>query len=417
MDIPNIIFSTRNIDFQTKKLLAKKKIEDLGIEHSKKIYNLLNIDNYLSEKYKIHIIDEDEEDRLFLIHYVYSGEDINHVRGIVLHLTNEGEYVIIAEGFPHTEDMIVEEIEENEIVFDDSTKIAEVFEGTVLRVFKGPVTGKWFLSTHKKLDGRRSRWSGPTFGDMFEELWTIDKSFQDSADEYLSDKYCYIFLLTHPENKLVCDIVPKLTLIGRYMKTENSLLYESENYSLEKEHPNVHIQKLVNREDYGIKTKVDLMEFVRNISWKQSTGVFIYKNGGTGFQDYFKLTNNGYMKKRVLRGNEPNLKLRYLEFKVEGHEYLPEFMELFSDKTQLFDEVEKDLKNVLVYLKRLYNRRYKNREYCIFPQEEHIVIENTRKKYDKKLDIQENIQKTLMNSTPRQINTIIKNMKQELKKE
>jgi hypothetical protein len=433
-NVPQLNFSSYSYDFQTKKLLSKKRIEDLGVEKTKKIYELIGINDYLSDK--IRIIDENEEDKLYLLHYVIPDEHIYHVRGTIIHITEEGECKIIAESLPYSEDLCVDIISEKK--FDENYNVVEIFEGTVIRIFKGPITKRWYFSTHKKIDGRKSRWCGPTFGEIFFELWkksfleevkiesTEDSTEEKSAidftinfDSYFEEDKCYVFLLSHPDNKLVCNIEPKLTLISIYKRDEETsrmihFHFDDKKLSLKMDHPSVDYYDNVQ----NFSSKEELVEYVKKIPYTQSTGVFVYKyaenlSRGCRYSDYYKLSNNDYLSKRVFRGNEPNLKLRYLEFKLEGSEYLEEFVKLFSEKKKLFDEVDRDFNNLSAYLKKFYNRRYKNREYCVFPQEEHILVENTRKHYDKTYDIQKNIELNLLKCTPRQINTLIKHMKEQ----
>jgi hypothetical protein len=338
---------------------------------------------------------------------VLSDKQINHVRGVIIHITDEGVCKIVAESFPFSEDIPVDNILNEDLNFDETYTVTEVYEGTVIRIYKGPITGKWHFSTHKKINGRNSRWSGPTFGEMFDSMWNIEYNF----DTYFKNDRCYVFILSHPENKLVCNITPSLRLIAAYDRFDNKLTL-SNNTHLEKTHPNVIIHNDVFS---NLASKEELKEIVSMIPVSRSTGVFVYKlsHDNSKFLDYYKLSNSVYLEKRLLRGNEPNLKLRYLEFKLEKNEYLGDFLSLFSEKKELFDEVDKDFGRVALYLKKFYNRRYKNGEYCVFPQEEHIIVENTKKNYNKTLSVQENIEKTLSTGTARQINTLIKHMKYE----
>jgi hypothetical protein len=426
-NVPQLNFSSYSYDFQTKKLLAKKRIEELGVEKAKKIYELIGINEYLSDK--IRIIDENKEDNLYLLHYVISDNCVHHVRGTIIHVSDDGDCKIVAESLPYAEDLLIDDVK-NKIEFDDSYNVVEIFEGTVIRIFKGPLTKKWYFSTHKKIDGRKSRWCGPTFGEIFFELWksSLDEKecccdteqendFTRNFDSYFEDNKCYVFLLSHPDNKLVCNIEPKLTLICVYTQDANTskmIHFGDTEMALKMNHPSVEYYNKVEH----FSSKEDLFDYVQNIPYSKSTGVFVYKysenlSEGCKYANYYKLSNKSYLSKRLLRGNEPNLKLRYLEFKLEGNEYLEDFTTLFSEKKELFNDVDKDFNNLSLYLKKFYNRRYKNREYCVFPQEEHIIVENTRKNYDKTYDIQKNIELNLLKCTPRQINTLIKHMKEQ----
>lgn len=414
MDIP-IKFSSKVFDIQTKKLLSKKKIEDLGIEKSKSIYDLLSINEYLANHYSIRIIDEEPKDNLYLLHYVIPGKEVNHIRGTIIHITPDGECKILAQSFPFSDDINVEELSSGNFSFDETYRVTEVYEGTVIRIYKGPITGEWYFSTHKKIHGRKSKWSGPTFGDIFDSMWMPE---ENNFDNYFKSDRCYIFILAHPENKLVCSFEPNIRLVAihnfdQVFNDGYSSDYKiTNNLKLEKTHPHVIIH---NDTFSNLTSKDELKEIVNSIPFSRSTGVFVYKLDETRkkFVDYYKLTSSEYLSKRLLRGNEPNLKLRYLEFKIENSDRLKEFLELFSESTYLFNDVDKEFDRLTIYLKKFYNRRYKNKEYCVFPQEEHILVENTKKNYNKDLTVNQNIEIAMKMCTARQINTLIKHMKDE----
>lgn len=411
-NLPLLEFSYYPPDL-TKKLLAKKKIEDFGEGISQKLYKLFCINEHLSRKHEIRVLDESEEDQLFLFHYIIPGIEVNHIRGLVVHIC-EGECSIYATSIPFSEDIMIEDVLEKgiSIPFHPTSVILEVNEGTILRIFQGPITKKWYVSTHKKLDGRKSRWSGETFGVMLKEVWP---SFEEEIEEYLSSEWCYLFVLAHPENRLVCTISPSITLIARY-SINKMFMDMADDAHLLKPHPSITSTSFVSREDYSIYVLDDLLEYVRNIPWQRSTGVFVYeplskKGDDQSMYNYFKLTHYEYMKRRLLRGNEPNLALRYLEFKMEAKEYLPDFLELFSDRKELFEEVEKNVKLVVQRLKKCYNRRYKMKEYCIFPQQDHIFLKQLNEVYRPSLTVEQNIERGLWKlCSPRQLNMLIKNM-------
>src|SRR6185295_16739806 len=85
-------------------------------------------------------------------------------------------------------------------------------EGTVLRVFWD--SDQWFISTHQKIDAHNSRWSGGTFGSMFDELRTFNF-------DNLNKDWCYVFLLRHEKNKIIYPVFEnELILLSVYSKLE-----------------------------------------------------------------------------------------------------------------------------------------------------------------------------------------------------
>ena len=97
-------------------------------------------------------------------------------------------------------------------------------EGTLLRVFFH--NGKWYLSTHRKLDAFKSRWGSDTsFGDLF--VQSIGQTF-DQFTSTLTPGLVYVFMVLHA-NVAQCDPLVTQGLIafskdgnGRHLKLVNS---------------------------------------------------------------------------------------------------------------------------------------------------------------------------------------------------
>jgi hypothetical protein len=320
-------------------------------------------------------------------------------------------------------------------------------------MFQGRTTKRWYLSTHKKIDGRKSKWAGKFFGESFAERWG-DRPYE----EYMDSRVCYIYLLSLPEERLVSHILsPELMLIGQFLfGTDHRNLILAGRLSLEKDHPSVSIQTRV--ECSSIE---ELIELAGRESWKDSTGFLIINLGyfkkdssvlpqipenlskdSRGFlyiplpfffldrsdsSDHsplilqekdlsFRLIPEEYVRLRELRGNEPTLQLRYLQLKSTGDENdLQDFKELFSEKKDLFSQIERDYSKIVKNLARLYHQRYVQRKFIEAPLEEHVILENTRREYDHDLSLAENIQDVLSGTRANYINTIIRRMREEKK--
>ena len=421
-------------DYLSQKFLEKPKISDLEEELSGKIFSLLKINKDLEKKAEIRIIDEVKEDHLLLIHYFTPEEEVQHIRGIVV--CTHPEPRILAQSFPFTQEHVITsnirgadvtdsdvggnegETDGGDLVFELGVSVVtRAYEGTILRVFRGPVTGKWYLSTHRKINGEKSRWSGlNTFGEMFRELWGEGKEENSFPyEDYFLKDDCYIFLLSHPENRLASFIEkPNLRLVGKSVRLENRNMKlippGSEELKLEKEHPNVTIQNTLD-----IQNRKEMIEKLLTTNWKEVSGFFVYHLEGDGnggnYCHCYKVILPEYVRKRELRNNEPNLKLRYLDFKMNNEdEKLQELKELFPEKLEVFDDLENNYILLPTYLKELYVKRYKKGDTSILPKSEHLLLENVRRRYHSKFTLEENFEYQLRKTEFLHVNSMIKNM-------
>ena len=154
-------------DFMKQRFLNKPTLSDLfDADKVKAICKLIWISDADSET-NIRVFDQVDEDNLILLHYLDPEPSVYHVRGLVVdHSTLE----VVGQSFPFTEELSPEELspkickqdpncdDEQPIRGDiNDYYITHAYEGTILRLFQGRTTKKWYLSTHKKINGRKSR--------------------------------------------------------------------------------------------------------------------------------------------------------------------------------------------------------------------------------------------------------------------
>lgn len=388
-------------DYYMKKLLNQPQISDLGSEKSQEIYSLLGINADIAKRSQIRILDRVKEDDLILVSALAKNQNnlkgAEHVKGLIIDISSVH---IVAGSFPHTEEYSSSSPSESFVFCPKNSIVTEASEGTILRMFRGKNTKMWYLSTQRKINGRQSRWNGPSFGEMFDEAWGDPEEYP--YGDYLSQGMCYIFLVSHPENRLVCDIQkPSIVFVGGFpvgdvnyksirMPTKESLI---------KFHHNVKIQYPLH-----IHSVEELSEAAKTYDWKKHTGLLV-----TDLSRFtcYKLVRSEYTEQRRLRGDEPNFKLRYLQLSESD---VVKFRELFPEKSAIFDQLEEDLKQLKIYLSNLYEERYVNRNYSQLPTEEHFILETTRRNFDPDITLEENIQETLDTSNPRQLNAMINHM-------
>ena len=211
---------------ELQKFYTKPRLSSLGSK-AEKMFALLGVK--ASEDVHLRIFDSIDEGNVILVHYISLSPTVYHVRGVVIDVVNER---ILCSSFPYTEEYTVVPPEttanpeslqflkaSGKVSFSEDCIVTKAYEGTILRLFS--YKGTWYLSTHKKLDGSKSRWAGPPFGMMFDSIWGKDVPKESIFDP----EKCYVLLMSHPDNKLVCDIrVPKLYVVASYSRQGEKLV-------------------------------------------------------------------------------------------------------------------------------------------------------------------------------------------------
>ena len=387
-----------NMDLHIRRFSNKPKVRDLDVELRMKIYELLGITGEEDNYGDLRIFDEDKEESLILVHYLNLHPSVYHVRGIVFDISNETPF-IVATSFAYTEDIVPSSLEQNFELTPDMY-IAKATEGTAMRIFQSS-SGKWHTATHKKLQGANSRWSGPTFGEIFESVWGTQENFPFS--DFLDSSMCHIFLLAAPSNRLVCQISSaSLTLVGQFERREDGRMNLLPTLNMLNRHEHVELQ-----ETLKFDTVEKLVTEAINVNWREYTGILVASE--TPQMKCFKLVPQGYAWRRAIRGNEPNFCLRYLQLRCEDEEITSSHMvELFPEQKDLFDGIEKDLEKLPGHLKRLYFQRYQESGYIRMPGEEYRIVDYVYNNFND--GVLENIKHQLQKSTPRQLNAMIKHM-------
>lgn len=362
---------------------------------NKRFKNLLPKFNYsrsIIEELGVNVIltDQDDENNLDLYCYTKcSNEDDNNLkkcRGIVYH-----ENQVVMTGFPYTDeyndtehDKILEKIGDviNKLV------IYKAYEGTLIRVFN--FNNKWYISTHRKLDAFRSKWSSnESFGESFkkaiESEYYNNISFNNfirnnmmieediSIDIFELFKYKldinkhYMFLIRNNiDNKIVCTPPDKPTLyhVGTFCNGELSLADNS-----------IYISK---PERLYFNSYIRLLDYVKNIDPLVSPGII----GFIGDRQV-KILNKKYQEYFLLRGNEPSINFRYLQLR-HSPEAVVTFSFLYPHRKEKFVEYENILTNVCINLYKLYKDRYINKNISILSKEDNILIKECHRLYTNK---------------------------------
>ena len=310
------------------------------------------------------IVDRDDENNLDLYCYTTcdnnNSDNIKQCRGVVYNEEN-----IVMNAFPYTIEYNDEEKEIineklgnifNECVFFDS------YEGSLIRMFN--FNGKWFISTHRKLDAFNSRWSSSeSFGLISTKTLITEYNKNSNFREFIGEvkpeesileifksllnpSYQYMFLvLNTSENRIVCLAPDNPTLyhVGTFI--EGCLKFDE----------NVGIPYT----DRKVFTSIDdVIDFVRmdvNIQYLQGVICFAPNN------IQYKIINKTYQDLFKIRGNEPSLKFRYLQIRM-NKEHNKSLYDLYPEKVNMFDECENSIYDLSVKIYSLYVKKYIKKE-------------------------------------------------------
>ena len=91
---------------------------------------------------------------------------------------------------------------------ENKMKVYECFEGTLMSLFNN--NNKWYLSTRRCLDSKKSIWNENSHFDLFMEVLKSD-NFEslDKLTDSLDESLCYNFVLIHHKNKNIVDYTSK----------------------------------------------------------------------------------------------------------------------------------------------------------------------------------------------------------------
>lgn len=307
----------------------------------------------------------DRKGPLALVHYlsIYTDDTkqtidpeplrhVGHVRGTIVD-TETG--VIVCRSFPHTPELLSSDPTTQELDVSKAT-VYHSCEGTVLRLFFHG--DDWHLSTHRKINADDSYWSGPTFGSMYSEV----RKFNNDT---LNSDYCYIFLLSHPGNRLVFRIPePHLMLIGVYNKTTQQF-FMPETSQLD----GVRLP-----EPARVSDTAELVKLVDTTAQRfDRAGVIIIPDMTNPRP--VKVMSNSYHDLREARGNDPSLRSRYIQLRSTPAGTLlvkwyneDEHQQVFAGADQEFDQLVRRIHS-------MYMNRYVHKQITQLPKEEFVTLQ------------------------------------------
>lgn len=369
---------------------------------------------------RVRITDKDETTGLELFCYVHCGpedEDLIHqCRGVVFHKDK-----IVMRAFPYTVEYTNidnKQIQENiQPVFNDCS-FYDAHEGALIRMFN--FSGRWYTSTHRKLNAFRSKWaSKESFGTSFKRALEYEiennKSLRDSIPEngngllerfqtILDPTKQYMFLVCHTEeNRIVCDSPTRPTLfhVGTFVDGK-LVMTEDINIPYPRKHTFVSID--------------DLVEYVRNINIRNLQGVIVFAPNNK----QYKIIHRDYQDLFNARGNEPSIKYRYLQVRM-NHHMSDMLYHLYPNMGKTFDDYEDTIYLIAKVIYQSYVQRFIKKKWVTLAAEEFNIIrechawhEENRKQNRISLD---KVIEKLNEQTPTNLNKMIRRFHNEKEKD
>jgi hypothetical protein len=376
---------------------------------------LLNRKNIESLGNRVRISDSNESG-LELFCYVRCNPDdkgiIKQCRGIVFNKDD-----IVMRAFPYTIELSHDDDDKiKKYINDDLQKYSfyESHEGTLIRMFY--FSDKWYISTHRKLDAFHSKWaSKESFGENFikclEYQFNNNTSFKDSIPEgndsllqrfqdSLDKEKQYMFLMRNSkDNRIVCEVknYNEMFHVGTFI---DGKLNMEENINIP--YP----------EKYNFNNLEELVDFVDNINIKNSQGIICFNSEN----QQIKILNKLYKELFNARGNEPSIKYRYLQVRM-NRKITDMLYHLYPEMEKTFDEIENNLYEVSENIYTAYVQRFIKKRFVTVPAEEFAVIKECHKWHETdrtnnriNMEIVINI---LNKQTPTNLNRMIRRLKNQ----
>lgn len=320
---------------------------------------------------KVRLTDNDADAELELYCYVRCGptdsELLHQCRGVVFNKEK-----LIMQAFPYTIEHTQFDVDKiKEDVSFSSCKFYDSHEGSLIRMFY--FNNKWYTSTHRKLNAFNSKWgSKESFGSSFKKAldyeMTVNKELSNAVPECggsilerfqttLDTEKQYMFIVRHShEHRIVCTHPENPTVyhVGTFV---NGKLVMTEDCNIP--HPREHDFKSVD----------DILEYVSMVDIRNLQGVICFFPNNK----QVKIVNNEYQEYFCARGNEPSIKFRYLQTRMNSR--ITEMLcKLYPNMLTVFDEIENSIYSIAKHIYQCYVQRFIKKKFVTVPVEEFSVI-------------------------------------------
>lgn len=318
----------------------------------------------------IRVTDQDMEQELDLLCYVKcENNDSNLVkqcRGVVFHKNK-----VVMKTFPYIDEYTTEDMTILEDLCSDmkNLEVFESHEGALVRLFHWG--DKWYVTTHRKLNAFRSKWScKDSFGTLFKRALDSEEKFNKDFAKLLpigdnilgrfqttlDTNNQYMFLIRNTEeNRIVCSSpkTPMVYHVGTYIDGKLNMDHSCGIPKPEKKHF-LNVDQLV--------------KYVHDIDIRCLQGVICFSG------DYhFKVLNLDYKDLFEARGNEPSIKFRYLQIRM-NRRMTNMLFHLYPNYATHFDDYENCIFEICRQIYNSYIQRFIKHKYVTLPREEYSIM-------------------------------------------
>lgn len=205
-------------------------------------------------------------------------------------------------------------------------------DGTMIRLYN--YNDIWYTSTTRCIDASKSYWtSTKSFNDLFFDVF--DKNLLSTLDK----QYTYVFVLLHKENRIV--VRHKINMLVYISRINNETYMED------------YTQQFNNvygiRRPKKINTNTNINEF-----HPFKRGILIKTlNKETNQLVSYKIDYDNYKNIKSLRGNIPDVRMRYLEL-LPYPELLQQFEKNYYEYKFMFNIIKGEMFNLVKMIYRLY---------------------------------------------------------------
>lgn len=217
-------------------------------------------------------------------------------------------------------------------------------DGTMIRLYN--YKDSWYTSTTKCIDARKSYWtSTKNFDDLFWEIF--DKSLLESLDK----NYTYVFVLLHKENRIV--VKHKINMLVYISRIHNQTFNEDYTQQFNNIY-GIRRPKRINTSEF-LRLSISNSDVIKNLyhPYKRGILVKILMNSQSGFWKIYKIDYETYVATKLLRGNVPQIRMRYLEL-LSDDQQLEKFEKLYYENKFMFNIIKTDILKLIKTIHKLY---------------------------------------------------------------
>lgn len=234
-------------------------------------------------------------------------------------------------------------------------------DGTMMRLYN--YNGEWYTATSRCMDAKNSYWASKrSFDEMFWDVF--DKTILNSLDK----DYTYFFILIHIENRIV--------IRHKY----NNLVYlcRVNNTNYLEDYVNIFYNIYAFRRPKQIyeQNYENIYKYLKDLYHPKKRGILIkFYNKDNNTWKIYKYDYEIYRKIKELRGNVPEIRMRYLQL-LNDPESLDLLQKYYYEYQLMFEIIKTSLHKITQNIHKLYINSHV--KHSIQVEESHLFYKTLR---------------------------------------